>query len=282
MIETYSIGSVIYENAYYGRRKPADQNRSALNYATDLADIGLAISLETRIIIDFLKSTFGFKNIGLTGASFGGHLACIAGSSIESSIPVIPLMSWTSSSVVWTEGLLYETMAWKEISKHIEQNPDILKEVQNLKKGVIPWQGRIKPEENTDALFAMRTFADYFSNLSNYTTPVSPEKVRFVVAKKDAYYPQIDTVPSMEITWPGVEVRVIEDKGHVQGYIKQEEYFEEINRVMHENSETDGQSVNFDGHDFGNDELWIDNKTKFIAFFDPIVVGLVKLLKKVL
>jgi len=292
LINEYNIGSVIYENAYYGKRKPDDQVRSALCYATDLVALGGYGSFDIPIILEFLKRDFGINNVGLTGISLGGHMACIAGSLQPEPTPVVAAMSWSSSSVVWTEGLMSETMGWEGLNENLEncdKTVEILSNMENELENVRflkKWNGHpveSKYLKNSPAMFGMRVFGDYFSSFPQLPAPVSPELCKFVVAEKDAYYPQIDSCPAVEDCWPGVSVDVKAKHGHVTGYICGNDMFgKALDEVLEKNSDRlkignglgvhDGNYDSVEVIDNPPDDVWIDNKTKFIAFFDPIVV----------
>ena len=287
LIKEYNIGSVIYENAYYGKRKPEGQIRSALGYATDLVALGGYVGFDNQIILEFLKREFGLNNVALTGISLGGHLACIAGCLSPYQTPIVSAMSWSSSSVVWTEGLMSETMGFDGLNKHLEtcsETRKIIKQMENEMTQVHllqKWQGHEDPSQNSPAVFGMRVFGDYFSSFPMLPTPVSPELCKFVVAARDAYYPQIDSCPAVEDCWPGVKVDVKPNHGHVTGYICGNDMFgEALDEVLEKNAKRLKHELGVHSGDFKGlkiidnppDDVWVDNKTKFIAFFDPIVV----------
>jgi len=301
LIDTYNMGSVIYENAYYGKRKPPKQNRSALRYACDLVAIGGFVGSETPIIQKFLMDEFGLDNVGLTGVSFGGHLACIAACLQERPVPLVPAMSWTSSSIVWTEGLMTETMAWDGLKNYLESNPEIsdiqsemaekLESTMYSMPGVERWSGPSKDYQSYErTMQTMRNFTDYFSGFPMMPTPESPGLTRFVVCAKDAYYPQISTVPGAEQCWPGIQVDVFEKYGHVEGYLFGVEIFgSALDEVLDQNSASHFKQGSCDITKWAGkvsqdtpDDLWVDNKVKLMAALDPVVVAIVKLARIVL
>merc|ERR1712066_356325 len=178
-------------------------------------------------------------------------------------------------------------MVFDGLNKHLEtcsKTQKIIKQMENeLTKVELlqKWEGYEDKSKNSPAVFGMRVFGDYFSSFPQLPTPVSPELCKFVVAERDAYYPQIDSCPAVEDCWPGVSVDVKPNHGHVTGYICGNDMFgEALDEVLEKNAkrlkhELGVHNGNFDGVkiiDNPPDDVWVDNKTKFIAFFDPIVV----------
>ena len=59
-----------------------------------------------------------------------------------------------------------------------------------------------------ETILFMKGVMDEVTHLANYSTPVDPELVTFVVAKEDAYYPQSPHLPPMNEVWPSCDVSV--------------------------------------------------------------------------
>ena len=57
-----------------------------------------------------------------------------------------------------------------------------------------------------ETILFMKGVMDEVTHLANYSTPVDPELVTFVVAKEDAYYPQSPHLPPMNEVWPSCDV----------------------------------------------------------------------------
>lgn len=219
------ISSLILENPYYGLRKPVEQNGSGLLQVKDLFIMGLSLVLEGYWLMKWLERE-GYSRLGLTGISMGGHMASLAATNWPKPIAVVPCMSWTSSSVVWTEGVLSKAIPWRTLeeeyaAKHQYDVEPMLRSSSNdmyikdqrydksLKK--------TKEERKRKAVIFMRDVMDKVTGLQNYSVPFDPTLATFVVAKADAYYP-IHKLKPMDEIWPGCEVRYL-NTGHIAGFL---------------------------------------------------------------
>ena len=129
------ITSVLLENPFYGSRKPKNQFRSSLLHVNDLFVMGCCLILEAQVLLHWLKSQ-GFTLLGLTGISMGGHMASLAATNWPEPIALIPCMSWTSSSVVWTEGVLSKSIPWRVLESQYAKNPYYESEISKLLQNV--------------------------------------------------------------------------------------------------------------------------------------------------
>ena len=292
LLQKHNVGSLIYENAFYGNRKPDDQKRSALRYLTDLCIVGGCIGLENPILINFLKHDLGIDKIAFTGVSFGGHLASFSKAWTEhENIACIPTLSWTDSSIVWTDGLMSHTIGYDQLSEFFFKNPEYSDEIEKLKKthpNLSAWDYSVCPEtrpdlyKNKKAVEKVRQITSRFSDLKYVDKPKNGELIKFVVAQDDAYYPQLDSVSVVEEIWPEAEVLVYPRMGHVEGYIRQNTIFADnisaafekvpVTEPTNQGKYTQNLNKLLQNCPSGDDEIWIDNKTKFIAMLDPIVV----------
>ncbi|XP_076823045.1 protein ABHD18-like [Clavelina lepadiformis] len=240
------ITSVLLENPFYGTRKPKEQFRSGLLHVTDLFVMGGCLILEAQVLLHWLKR-IGYGPLGVTGISMGGHMASLAGTNWPEPIAIVPCMSWTSSSVVWTEGVLSKAIPWRTLEMQYARNPEYEKEILNMlhhidsyklgmdfvtSKGVLkPKSERVSqedddniPKKNTDTerrqqetVKFMKGVMDEITHLGNYSVPVDPSAATFVIAKDDAYFPQ-SSLTHMSQVWPGCEVREM-NSGHVSGFL---------------------------------------------------------------
>ena len=133
------ISSVLLENPFYGSRKPENQFRSSLLHVNDLFVMGACLILEAQVLLHWLKSQ-GFELLGLTGISMGGHMASLAATNWPEPIALIPCMSWTSSSVVWTEGVLSKSIPWRVLESQYAKNPHYETEISKLLQSVDSYQ----------------------------------------------------------------------------------------------------------------------------------------------
>ncbi|XP_013370783.1 PREDICTED: uncharacterized protein C4orf29 homolog isoform X2 [Chinchilla lanigera] len=101
MIKEARMASLLLENPYYGCRKPKDQVRSSLKNVSDLFVMGGALVLESAALLHWLERE-GYGPLGMTGISMGGHMASLAVSNWPKPMPLIPCLSWSTASAVFT------------------------------------------------------------------------------------------------------------------------------------------------------------------------------------
>ncbi|XP_072480674.1 protein ABHD18 isoform X2 [Notamacropus eugenii] len=116
MIREARMASLLLENPYYGCRKPKDQVRSSLKNVSDLFVMGGALVLESAALLHWLERE-GYGPLGMTGISMGGHMASLAVTSWPKPLPLIPCLSWSTASGVFTTGVLSKSVNWRELEK---------------------------------------------------------------------------------------------------------------------------------------------------------------------
>ncbi|XP_039607643.1 protein ABHD18 isoform X3 [Polypterus senegalus] len=116
MIKETCMASLLLENPYYGYRKPKDQVRSCLKNVSDLFVMGGALVLESSALLHWLERE-GYWPLGMTGISMGGHMASLAVTNWPKPIPLVPCLSWSTASGVFTTGVLSRAVNWKELEK---------------------------------------------------------------------------------------------------------------------------------------------------------------------
>ncbi|XP_051784356.1 protein ABHD18 isoform X2 [Erpetoichthys calabaricus] len=116
MIKETCMASLLLENPYYGYRKPKDQVRSCLKNVSDLFVMGGALVLESSALLNWLERE-GYWPLGMTGISMGGHMASLAVTNWPKPIPLVPCLSWSTASGVFTTGVLSRAVNWKELEK---------------------------------------------------------------------------------------------------------------------------------------------------------------------
>lgn len=230
-----NISSLLLENPFYGLRKPKDQTGSGLLHVKDLFIMGSCLILEAQVLLNWLTKQ-GYGPLGLTGISMGGHMASLAATNWLKPIALVPCMSWTSSSVVWTDGVLSKAIPWRVLENQYARNPAYEKEINEiLKQNTVnsyelgreyvkgKGEGRVRGEADLtdpvalkkqnnnqerrqkETLLFMKGVMDQMTDLQNFCYPIDPSMVTFVVAKADAYYPLSKLRPMSEV-WPGCEV----------------------------------------------------------------------------
>ncbi|XP_051819758.1 protein ABHD18 isoform X2 [Antechinus flavipes] len=116
MIKEACMASLLLENPYYGCRKPKDQVRSSLKNVSDLFVMGGALVLESAALLHWLERE-GYGPLGMTGISMGGHMASLAVTNWPKPLPLIPCLSWSTASGVFTTGVLSKSINWRELEK---------------------------------------------------------------------------------------------------------------------------------------------------------------------
>uniref|UniRef100_UPI0037E71530 protein ABHD18 n=1 Tax=Semicossyphus pulcher TaxID=241346 RepID=UPI0037E71530 len=121
MIKEAGMASLLLENPYYGYRKPKDQLRSSLKNVSDLFVMGGALILESTVLLRWLQRE-GYWPLGMTGISMGGYMASLAVTNWPKPIPLVPCLSWSTASSVFTTGVLSRAVNWTELEKQYAVN----------------------------------------------------------------------------------------------------------------------------------------------------------------
>nr|XP_046262244.1 protein ABHD18 isoform X2 [Scatophagus argus] len=121
MVKEAGMASLLLENPYYGYRKPKDQLRSSLKNVSDLFVMGGALILESTVLLHWLERE-GYWPLGMTGISMGGYMASLAVTNWPKPIPLIPCLSWSTASSVFTTGVLSKAVNWTELEKQYAIN----------------------------------------------------------------------------------------------------------------------------------------------------------------
>ncbi|XP_038132105.1 protein ABHD18 [Cyprinodon tularosa] len=131
MIKEAGMASLLLENPYYGYRKPKDQLRSCLKNVSDLFVMGGALILESTVLLRWLERE-GYWPLGMTGISMGGYMASLAVTNWPKPIPLIPCLSWSTASSVFTTGVLSRAVNWAELEKQYAVNSVYEREIFKL------------------------------------------------------------------------------------------------------------------------------------------------------
>ncbi|CAG0882812.1 unnamed protein product [Darwinula stevensoni] len=111
LLKDSGIASIILENPFYGLRKPAGQVRSSLNNVSDIFLMGGCLMMECHALLHWAER-HGFGPLALTGISMGGHMASIAACNWPKPVALVPCLSWSSASGVFTEGVMSDSVNW--------------------------------------------------------------------------------------------------------------------------------------------------------------------------
>ncbi|XP_037087853.1 protein ABHD18-like [Pollicipes pollicipes] len=140
LLKENNIGSIILENPFYGLRKPPDQVRSCLRCVSDLFVMGGCLILESIALFHWARR-HGLGPLGITGISMGGHMASLAASVWHEPLPLIPCLSWTTASAVFTSGVLSSAINWDLLEKQYVSDNVYRNELRKMVK-VIGVSGR--------------------------------------------------------------------------------------------------------------------------------------------
>lgn len=93
-----------------------EARRSSLRNVSDLFVMGGALVLESAALLHWLERE-GYGPLGMTGISMGGHMASLAVSNWPKPMPLVPCLSWSTASGVFTTGVLSKSINWRELEK---------------------------------------------------------------------------------------------------------------------------------------------------------------------
>lgn len=111
LMKEANLGAIILENPFYGTRKPPDQVASALHNVSDIFVMGGCLILESLVLLKFCEK-MGLGPLGITGLSMGGHMASLAASNYPKPLVLVPCLSWSTASNVFTVGVMSHSINW--------------------------------------------------------------------------------------------------------------------------------------------------------------------------
>ncbi|CAL1537894.1 unnamed protein product [Lymnaea stagnalis] len=157
LLKETGIASILLENPYYGTRKPKEQLRSSLHNVSDLFVMGGALVLESMALLHWCERE-GWGPLGLSGISMGGHMASLAATNWTRPVSLVPCLSWSTASCVFTEGVMSGAIPWETLQAQFFENSVYQDEIRKL---------IISPEDNRRRAYDMGLqFAkDYTNNI---------------------------------------------------------------------------------------------------------------------
>ncbi|XP_043063733.1 protein ABHD18 isoform X3 [Drosophila ficusphila] len=111
LLKDANIGSIILENPFYGLRKPNNQTRSNLHNVSDIFVMGGCLILECLVLFHWCERN-GFGPLGVTGLSMGGKMASLAATNWPKPLVLVPCLSWSTASAVFTTGVMSQSINW--------------------------------------------------------------------------------------------------------------------------------------------------------------------------
>ncbi|XP_076179030.1 protein ABHD18 isoform X2 [Ptiloglossa arizonensis] len=160
LLRESGIASLLLENPFYGLRKPQNQiyvnigvfcRRSCLHNVCDIFIMGGCLIMESIVLLNWCEQQ-GFGPLGLTGLSMGGHMASLAATNWPKPIPLIPCLSWSTASPVFTQGVMSASINWTLLENQYFAN--------ELYQNDLAKMVRIVGEE--DAFLAGQHFAQHY------------------------------------------------------------------------------------------------------------------------
>lgn len=200
LLKEAGIASILLENPFYGSRKPKGQLRSSLHNVSDLFVMGGCLILESQALLHWCKQQ-GFGPLGITGISMGGHMASLAATNWHEPLSLIPCLSWSTASAVFTQGVMSGAIPWKTLETQFFENSVYQDEISQL---------LISPEENRSGqAYALgqqfvKDFTRDFDNLQQLHKDIL-HKAEKAAALEDF---SVQTVPASQT--------VIENSFHLQ------------------------------------------------------------------
>lgn len=191
------IGSLMLENAYYGERRPAGQKGKALRTFADLWMMGASTVREGLSLLLWLGGR-GFRRLGVTGISMGGHMAASVAALWPGPLAVAPCIAPHSAQVVFTEGLLSEHCDWEALDGTSF--------------------GPAEAVSRTRELLGV-------TDLRRFRAPAEPRSAVLVSARNDAYIPAWSP-QALHEHWTGSSLRWL-DAGHVTAFLFKRKAFQD-------------------------------------------------------
>ncbi|XP_053977842.1 protein ABHD18 isoform X2 [Hylaeus volcanicus] len=151
LLKESGIASLLLENPFYGLRKPQNQIRSSLHNVCDIFIMGGCLIMESIVLLNWCEQQ-GFGPLGLTGLSMGGHMASLAATNWPKPIPLVPCLSWSTASPVFTQGVMSASINWTLLENQYFAN--------ELYQNDLAKMVRIVGEE--DAFLAGQHFAQHY------------------------------------------------------------------------------------------------------------------------
>lgn len=151
LLKESGIASLLLENPFYGLRKPQNQIRSSLHNVCDIFIMGGCLIMESLVMLNWCEKQ-GFGPLGLTGLSMGGHMASLAATNWPKPIPLVPCLSWSTASPVFTQGVMSASINWTLLENQYFAN--------ELYQNDLAKMVRIVGEE--DAFLAGQHFAQHY------------------------------------------------------------------------------------------------------------------------
>ncbi|KAG8224825.1 hypothetical protein J437_LFUL002272 [Ladona fulva] len=131
LLKKAGIGSILVENPFYGLRRPKDQVRSNLHNVSDIFVMGGCLMLESLALFHWCEKE-GFGPLGITGISMGGHMASLAATNWPKPLVLVPCLSWSTASGVFTKGVMSGAIHWDILMDQYFSNGKYREEIKKM------------------------------------------------------------------------------------------------------------------------------------------------------
>lgn len=111
-----------------------------------------------------------------------------------------------------------QAINWPNLEAHLE-DPRFREEIQQIPN--CDWLDKLHSKSIGDENFTpaqrfMWILMNQYTSLEKFAKPLNPELAKFIIGEKDAYIDRRG-VPDVREVWPGCDVQIIPNIGHVQG-----------------------------------------------------------------
>ncbi|MEQ8350799.1 MAG: alpha/beta hydrolase family protein [Leptospiraceae bacterium] len=203
------IASVILENPYYGRRRPADQKDFVIETVSDQFKMNQATILEGLSLLKWLNE-LGYTNLGVTGVSMGGAMAASVAASSELAVSVAACIAPVGPGPAFCYGALSNRVDWQRLAPELAQFfGGVISEQVSFIDQDVPANTSIAKRR----LYRLMSVAD----LRNYAAPRDPSRAILVGAHQDGYVPY-RSVRALHEHWKGSLLRTVPG-GHVSAVL---------------------------------------------------------------
>ncbi|XP_068947312.1 protein ABHD18 isoform X1 [Petaurus breviceps papuanus] len=234
MIREARMASLLLENPYYILFSVTKNLLSSLKNVSDLFVMGGALVLESAALLHWLERE-GYGPLGMTGISMGGHMASLAVTNWPKPLPLIPCLSWSTASGVFTTGVLSKSVNWRELEKQYYTQTVYEEEIFHM----LEYCG-------TDSFKMGQDFVKHFptsvDNLANFD--LTPRTLNLDIGEslcvKSAQCHNADKA-SLSATSEGL---VMEDVSKIQS----------VNQTLSTKKSSDGSSVSRSNHQFSEEK----------------------------
>lgn len=169
-------------------------------------------------------------------------MASLAATVWPKPVAIVPCLSWTTASTVFTRGVMSQGIPWKLLQEQFYGNSayrDIMERLkENEKNGnfnyFIPSTliYNFNEKKGIDQLIIdfMRLLMDECTHMVNYEKPFDTSLARIIAAKDDAYVLR-DGVDCFSKVWPDCKIDFL-DQGHVSAFILSQAKYRQTIRLM--------------------------------------------------